>query len=93
VIHPIATLKRRHLIGGLVTVSEAWSLIIKAGSIAADRNGAGEVVESYILIYNQRKNLGLVWAFKTSKPTPSDTFPPTRPHLLILLILSKWPTP
>ena len=31
-----------------------------------------------------RTRLGLVWAFETSKPTPSDTAPPTRPHLLIL---------
>jgi hypothetical protein len=26
----------------------------------------------------------MVWAFKASKPTPSDTLPSTRPHLLIL---------
>ena len=33
------------------------------------------------------------WAFETSKPTLSDILPPTRPHLLILLILSKSSTP
>ena len=31
--------------------------------------------------------LSLAWAFEPSKPTPSDTLPPTRPCLLILLIL------
>ena len=33
--------------------------------------------------------MGLIWAFETSKPTPGDTPPPTRPHLLILVILSN----
>jgi hypothetical protein len=27
----------------------------------------------------------IVWAFETSKPTLSDTYPSTRPYLLILL--------
>jgi hypothetical protein len=31
-----------------------------------------------------RKRLGLALAFETSKPTPSDTPPSTRPHLLIV---------
>jgi hypothetical protein len=26
-----------------------------------------------------------LWAFESLKPTPSDTVPPIRPHLLILL--------
>jgi hypothetical protein len=34
----------------------------------------------------ERERMQLVWAFETSKPTPSDTLPPTRPHLIILLI-------
>lgn len=37
----------------------------------------------------QRKTLGPAWTFKTSRSTPSDTPPPTRLHLLILLILPK----
>jgi hypothetical protein len=39
------------------------------------------------------KRLGLAWTFEISKPTCSDILPPTRPHLLILLILSKSFTP
>jgi hypothetical protein len=50
----------------------------------------GSVAESYILIHRERNgmgDLGLAWAFETSKTIPSDTLLPTRPHLLILLIL------
>jgi hypothetical protein len=51
--------------------------------MAAGMRGAGEVAKSYILIQKQRKReLGLIWAFETLKPTPSDTFPPIRPHIL-----------
>lgn len=32
----------------------------------------------------QRTLTGVVWAFETSKLTPSETPPPTRPHLPIL---------
>jgi hypothetical protein len=32
----------------------------------------------------QRERLSMVWVFETSKPTPSDTLPPTRPYFLIL---------
>ena len=54
--------------------------------------GPGAVAESYILvlmIHMQREALGLTWVFETSKPTPSDLVTATRPHLLILLILSN----
>ena len=37
----------------------------------------------------QAERLGLAWAFELSKPIHSDALPPTRPRLLILLILSK----
>jgi hypothetical protein len=40
----------------------------------------------------ERLNL-IVWAFETSKFTPSDAFLPTGPHLLILIILSNNFTP
>ena len=55
--------------------------------------GTEAVAESHILIHRQRKGgrgwLCLAWASETSKPTPIDTLSPTRPHLPILLILSK----
>jgi hypothetical protein len=35
-----------------------------------------------------RVMLVLAWAFEASKPIPSDTLPPRRPHLLILLVYS-----
>ena len=62
-----------------------------AESMVAGMYGSGGVAESYILIYSQGKTetLSLAWAFETTNPTPSDTLPPTKPHLLILLIISK----
>jgi len=45
--------KRKYLIGGLLIVSEAYS-IVRADSMAAGSCGAGEVAESYILIHKQR---------------------------------------
>lgn len=46
----------------------------------------GELAESYILILRQQteKDWGLAWAFGTSKAAPSNTFPPTKPHLPVL---------
>jgi hypothetical protein len=32
----------------------------------------------------EREPLGLLWAFKTSKPPPSDILPPTRPYFIIV---------
>ena len=46
---------------------------------------AGEVAESSMygsLGIGKREPLGLARALETSKPTPSDTLPPTRPHPL-----------
>lgn len=43
---PKATLKRKYLLRGLLTVSEAESM-------AVGRHGAGEVAESSILSYKQ----------------------------------------
>ena len=37
----------------------------------------------------QPRRLGLAWAFEISKFIPSDILFPTRPRLLILLILSN----
>jgi hypothetical protein len=55
--------------------------------------GSGTVAESEFLEHGQKKILDLAWAFETSKTTPSDTLPPTRPHLLTLVILSNIPLP
>jgi hypothetical protein len=49
------------------------------GSRVAGKHDA----KSYILIHRQQANnqtLALVWAFKTSKSTPSETLSSTRPH-------------
>jgi len=52
------------------------------------RHTAGEVAgnaTSRSTGSKKRETLGLAWAFETSKPTGDDTFPPTKPYLLILL--------
>lgn len=53
--------------------------------------GAGERVESYIVIYQQKAEIdsGLAWTFKTSRPIPSDMLLPINLRLLIFLIFSK----
>jgi len=60
----------------------------QAGS-QADRHGAGEVSETLHLDLQAagRERLALEWALETSKLTPSDTPPSTRPYLLIF---PKW---
>ena len=57
---------------------------------------AGAVPKSYILIRRERqrqrkrqKHSGPGMGFEASKSTSSDTVPPIRSHLLILLILSN----
>ena len=55
------------------------------------QTGTGTVAESYILTHRQRERLGL--GIETSKPTPSDILPSTRPYLSIILILSNSVTP
>lgn len=50
-------------------------------------HGAAEVAESYTsgpLGSRNKNTMGLVWIFKTLKPTPSDTFHPARSHFLII---------
>ena len=48
---------------------------------------AGAVAESIHLVHKQElernRQLGMVWAFETSKPAPSDIPPPIRPHLIL----------
>lgn len=45
--------------------------------------------ELYSLVWRQHEKGELELAFKSSVPTPSNLRPPTRSHLLILLILLK----
>jgi hypothetical protein len=40
------TLKRKHLTGGLLTVSEGKSMTIMVGSMAAGRGGVGAIAEN-----------------------------------------------
>ena len=81
-----ATLKKQHLTGKLLTVLEVPFIITVAESAVA---GMADVV-----LGRQRKTWGFLSlkAFE-AQAHPSDTLPPTRPHLLILLILSKSSTP
>ena len=72
---------RKHLVEGLLTVSKV-NLI---SSRQAGRQGTGAEADPQA----KRETLGLAWAFEMSQPTPSDTLSLTRPHLLILLILSN----
>lgn len=58
-----------------------------AENAMADKNGAGEVAETYILI-PKKWETGCGMGFWNSKIHPNDTFPPTRPNLPILPILS-----
>lgn len=59
----------------------------KGGAWLADIAPEQSVAESLPLIQKleaEISRLGLVWAFKTSKPTSSDRPPPARSHALIL---------
>lgn len=95
-------IKRKHLTGALPTVQRFSPLSSWQGAWQhAGRRGAGEIAECYRERERETKTdtekdrqtdrdrLGLSWAFETLKPIPSDTLPPTSPHLLILLILSN----
>lgn len=65
---------------GLLTVSEVRSMAV------GRQNGTGAVAEgSHLMIHKLKTERGLAWAFETSKHTPSNTFPPTRSHLLTFL--------
>jgi hypothetical protein len=49
------------------------------------------VAESYFLVHRQweEREMEPGELLKPQSPLPGDTFPPARPHFLILLILSK----
>ena len=57
----------------------------------AGRRGVGATPERIHLDPQAWGRRGANWCelFETSKPTLSDTHPPTKPHLLVLLILLK----
>ena len=79
--------RRNHFIWGLLTVSNVslcswWQ---PASEYSAGRRAESSKFEKSAETLGQIR----VWTFETSKLIPSDTLPPTRPHLLILLTLSK----
>jgi hypothetical protein len=86
--------ERKHLIRACLQFQRFiahYHHVLEHGSVQA---GAGAVAESYILIPRQKeRDTGSALAFETSKLSSSDTPPPTRPHPLILLILSNRVTP
>jgi hypothetical protein len=69
--------ERKHLIGGLLAVSEVSPFIIMVGSVVVGTAevGAGEVIESYILIHMQKER---DWAWhgllKPQSPSPMTHF-------------------
>lgn len=79
--------KRKHLIGSLQTVPQSWSMISMA------RNKKGMVLERQLralhsdlqLAGREKETVDLNGLLKLQKPTPSDTSPLTRTHLLNLL--------
>jgi hypothetical protein len=56
---------------------------------------AREVAESSTSRYAAavRKIVSLAWAWETSSPIPSDTFPSMRPQLLIFVMFLAFPLP
>lgn len=87
---PRPLLKRTHLIGDLLTVSEVSPLSSWKG---AGRRGAGEGAESYSWSAERRRHWLLLVFLKPQKPH-SDTLPtepptPARPCLLILILSNR----
>lgn len=87
---PRPLLKRAHLIGDLLTVSEVSPLSSWKG---AGRRGAGEGAESYMLVCREEETLALAWVFETSKTSQWHTFnkatTSARPCLLILILSNR----
>lgn len=69
---PRQLFKRKDLIEGYITVSQAYSVIITAGNMNIDMHGDGEVAVSFILIHNQRhretENVRGLWNLKAPLP-------------------------
>jgi hypothetical protein len=66
----MATYKRKHWIGGLLTVSEGYQFMIimarECGSTQASKYGAGEGAESSHLTHKHKAEKDTDWAFETS---------------------------
>lgn len=62
--------KRKHFIGGLLTVLKAYFIIFITGSKTADRYGVGEVAESFILSHKQREKEG--WGERKKRVRGTD---------------------
>lgn len=83
-----ATYARNHLIVGLLTVLEDYSMTIMTGSVRAGRHISEATAESLHLDLwagSKGGEAGLSGAFWNHKTTPNNRTPPTRPHLLIIL--------
>ena len=64
--------ERKHLLSGLLTVSETVHFGHGGSTVAGRQAGAGGVAECSILIGRWGRG-DLVWTLETSKHTPSDT--------------------
>lgn len=93
--HDQGNLFKKHLIWGPCLQSERISykfMTLVVGSRAAGRwpwlrNSSWELtceIPTMRQRGGERESTGMLWAFESTKPTPSDTSPPARPHLIIL---------
>jgi hypothetical protein len=64
----------KHLIGGLLTVSESYSIIVMVGSMVASHCGLREVAKSYILIQSQGTGPGVGFLMPQSLPLVKHFF-------------------
>ena len=77
--------KRKHLIGGLLTILEGSSMIIMAGGKQTDMETEQYLRTSHpdqISRHQAERETGLHRASEIPMPTPSNTTSPTRPRLL-----------
>lgn len=66
--------KRKHLIGGLLSVSEVSPLSSWQGAWWHNRMDGTEELAERFTYKAEKEILGLSWAFETSKPTSNNTF-------------------
>lgn len=81
------TYKRKHLIAGLLTVSEDLSMTWCGAWQLLGGHGARAVTEGFppdLQAVGREMEIGLAWTFETSKSTLRDTLSLTRPCPLIL---------
>ena len=70
----------------MLRVSEVWSIFIIAGSMGHTHCAGGDVRTTTSWSVGREE-------WDPQSPAPSDTLPPTKSHLPIILILSKSSTP